>query len=111
MIADLSDFHYFEKVAPPQEEGLSAIHETEDGAVHMWASLDKTGDWKALLWGTELAGVRHFLTVNEANGYLLDSFWRMFPEHSCSGHCGTLDAVAQKRAAEKMNACDYADAG
>ena len=87
--------------------GVSEIHSTEDGPIHLWVSPDKEGGWKARIWGTQLAGARSFKTVEAANTYALDSFRQMFPEHTCTDRCGTSAAVAQKQAADEMNAGDY----
>jgi len=108
-MTDRSGITLLNKSTPLHEEGLSVIHETEDGAVHLWASRDEDGAWKARNWGTQLAGGWRFRTVGEADGYLLDSFRRMFPGHRCGGRCGAVEAAVQRRAAEEMNAWDYTE--
>lgn len=89
------------------DRGVSEIHFTEDGQIHLWASPDKDGGWRARRWGAQLSGARHFKTVEEANAYLQQSFREMFPEHVCTAQCGTSGEVAQRRAAEEMNFHDY----
>jgi len=88
---------------------VSLVHGTEDGPVHLWASPDKEGRWKARIWGRQLAGARRFQTLTEANRHLLDSFARMFPDHLCSGGCEPLDDAAQERAAAEMQFWDYSE--
>jgi hypothetical protein len=91
------------------ESPVSLVHQTEDGSVHLWASPDKHGDWKARIWGQQLAGARRFPTLAEANQHLLDAFAQMFPGHICSGACERLDAAAQQSAAAKMQFWDYSE--
>jgi len=88
---------------------VSRVHLTEDGPVHLWASPDKDGGWKARIWGRQLAGARRFQTLAEANRHLLDSFARMFPGHLCSGGCEQLDETAQENAAARMQFWDYSE--
>jgi hypothetical protein len=94
-----------EEAKAPQP--VSVVHQTEDGPVHLWASPDQEGGWKAQIWGQQLAGARRFQTLPEANRYLLDSFARMFPEHECKGGCQHLDEAAQATAAARMQFWDY----
>ena len=89
------------------DRGISEVHHTEDGQIHLWASPDKEGGWRGRFWGTQLAGAQHFKTVEEANAFLQRSFREMFPEHVCAAACGTSEDVAQRRAAEEMNFHDY----
>ena len=86
---------------------VSFVHQTEDGPVHLWASPDEAGGWKARMWGHQLAGARRFPDVAEANRHLRESFARMFPGHRCSGGCGYLEEAAQEHAAERMQFGDY----
>ena len=88
---------------PREEDGVSEIHDTEDGPIHLWVYPAKEGGWNAINWGHQLAGARHFKTVAKANAYLLDAFRRMFPEHTCNAKCGTAEAAAQRRAVEATN--------
>jgi len=62
------------------DRGVNEIHFTEDGQIHLCASPDKDGGWRARRWGTQLSGARHFKTVEEATlarsiqtCYLIDS--------------------------------------
>jgi hypothetical protein len=86
---------------------VSRVHQTEDGPVHLWASPDPEGGWKARIWGRELAGARRFETLAEANRHLLDSFGQMFGEHLCSEGCEHLDEATQEGAAARMQFWDY----
>jgi len=74
---------------------VSEIHLTQEGPVHLWASPDKEGGWKARFWGIKLASASHFKTVEQANRYLTDSFHRRFPQHQCAEKCGTAGEIAQ----------------
>lgn len=87
----------------------SLVHQTEDGPVHLWASADKQGGWKARIWSRQLAGAHRFETMAEANRYLRDSFAQMFPEHLCAGGCQSLGETAQERAAAGMYFWDYSE--
>jgi len=88
---------------------VSVVHQTEDGPVHLWASPNKEGDWRARIWGRQLAGARRFATMGETNRHLLDSFARMFPEHVCTTACMELDRAAQEAAAARMEFWDYSE--
>ena len=92
---------------PSPKDGLSEIHFTEDGQIHLWAYPDKDGGWKAVQWGSQLAGARHFKTADQANAYLRESFRQMFPEHVCTPRCGPTDSGGQRLAAEESNFRDY----
>ena len=90
-------------------EPLSLIHDTEDGPIHLWTLPDKDGAWEACFWGIELAGTRRFRTMAQANSYLLGSFARMFPTHSCTDRCRTGAEVAQRKAAMDLHFHQFAD--
>src|ERR1039458_9943785 len=53
------------------------------GAVHIGTD----GKWLARHWGRQLDGGRICSSVDEADAYLMDSFWQMFPGHECSQQC------------------------
>jgi len=87
----------------------SLVHQTEDGPVHLWATSDGNGGWRARIWGRELAGARRFATLTDANRYLRYSFAEIFPKHECSAGCASLDEAAQKNAAVRMQYRDYTE--
>jgi hypothetical protein len=66
---------------------LRSIHITEDGPIFGAMHSGADGKWVARHWGRQLNGLRICDSVEEANEYLTDSFWQMFPEHQCSERC------------------------
>ena len=82
--------------APSDDRGVSSIHETEDGLVHLLVVPDKEGGWRATIFGQQLACARHFDSVAGANSYVIASFSQMFPEHLCGSKCAPASEAAQR---------------
>jgi hypothetical protein len=74
-------------VSPVAGRRLRSIHITEDGPVFGARHSGGDGKWLARHWGRQLDGGRICDSVEEANAYLMESFWQMFPEHVCSDRC------------------------
>ena len=72
---------------PDAGKWLRSVHITEDGAIFGSMHSRADGKWVARHWGRQLDGCRLFDSADEANAYLLESFWQMFSEHLCSGQC------------------------
>ncbi len=66
---------------------LSSVHITEGGPIFGAMHETADGKWLARHWGRQLDGGRKCDSVEEANAYLIESFWQMFPEHVCSMGC------------------------
>jgi hypothetical protein len=73
--------------APEIGKRLRSIHTTEDGPIFGAIHCGADGKWIARHWGGQLDGRRICDSVEEANAYLMESFWQMFPEHVCSEWC------------------------
>ena len=66
---------------------LRSIHITADGPIFGAVHIGTDGKWLARHWDRQLDGGRICSSVDEADAYLMDSFWQMFPEHECSQQC------------------------
>jgi anti-sigma factor RsiW len=67
---------------------LDHVHLTEEGPIRLKVEKSEGCDeWSAVLSGAEIEMRGRFLTVLEANEFLLRSFREMFPGHQCSDGC------------------------
>jgi hypothetical protein len=73
--------------SPETGRRLRSIHITEDGPIFAAIHCEAEGKWVARHWGRVLNGYRICDSVEDANVYLTESFWQMFPEHVCSEEC------------------------
>lgn len=73
--------------SPSGVRRLRSVHITEDGPIFGAIHLQTNGKWMARHWGRQLDGGRICDSVEDANGYLMESFEQMFPEHICSEQC------------------------
>ena len=70
---------------------LRSIHITEDGPIFAAMRRGAAGKRIARHWGRQLSGCQICSSVQEADEYLTESFWQMFPNHVCSKQCIDLN--------------------
>jgi len=74
-------------------EPYNFVHYTRDGPIYSRITKLRTGAFFARLWGENLEGGKEFRTKWSAKAYLLRTFARMFPEHTCTTRCGATDSI------------------
>ena len=70
-------------------EPVNYIHFTDDGPVYARATRLTTGKAMARQWDPDLHAGKAFGSVSAAGEYLAESFFQMYPEHTCNRLCGS----------------------
>lgn len=74
-------------------EPYNFVHYTSDGPFYSRITKLRTGAFIARHWGRSLEGGKEFRTRKGAKAYLVRSFSRMYPEHTCTARCGATDCI------------------
>ena len=82
---------------------LVSIHITEDGPIFGVVHMTPDLTWQARHWGRQLDGGRLCKSRLDACGYLIESFYQMFPGHVCERGC--------RQFSRSVTTARYCDAG
>jgi len=73
-------------------EPYNFVHYTIDGPFYSRVTKLETGMLLARHWGRSVEGGKEFRTYQGAKAYLVRTFVRMFPEHTCKARCGSTNS-------------------